>query len=78
MPLQRVSSEEGARQILRRMIEAGRCTLEDLDLPAPGFDGNPDNFCNLLRDGEPQERVEAEPSPRDFMPAPPTPDPFDF
>ena len=31
MPLKPVSTEHGARQLLERLIAAGRCTVEDLD-----------------------------------------------
>ena len=65
MPLQRVSSEDGARLILQRMIEAGRCTLEDLDTPPPGYEGDPSTYQNLLRDYYP-ESVQAAPDPKDF------------
>ena len=36
MPLVRISTPEGARKLLQRLIEANRCTLEDLDTPPPG------------------------------------------
>ena len=64
--LERISTEEGARKILLRMIETGKCTLEDLDTPPPGYEGDPTNYRNLLRDYHP-EQVQAAPDPRDFQ-----------
>ena len=49
--LQRLSTEHGARQLLERLISAGRCKLEDLDTPPPGH-LNPSSYRNLLRDPE--------------------------
>ena len=87
------------RQQLRDGIVKGYWTLEQLDTPSAGWLFNertdrrtfPEGYVgiehrNLLRDDEPQERVEAEPSPRDFTPAAPhdripivePSDPFDF
>ncbi len=82
------------QQQLRDGILKGYWTLENLDAPSPGWLFNertdkrtfPDGYAgiehrNLLRNSEPQERVDAQPDPRDFTPAPdPTsdPDPFDF
>lgn len=51
MALQRLSSEHGARELLQRLVEAGRCTIEQLDAPPPGHI-NPSTYRNLLRDGE--------------------------
>ena len=62
--LTRLSTEEGARTILRRMIDAGRCTVEDLDKAPPGHI-NPQAYRNLMRDVAPQPRVEVV-SPRDL------------
>ena len=68
--LQRLSTEHGARQLLERLIAAGRCTLEDLDNPPPGH-LNPAAYRNLLRDPdhgvEPKVQVT---DPRDFQPEP--------
>ncbi len=66
--LERLSTEHGARQLLERLITAGRCTLEDLDTPPPGH-LNPAVYRNLLRDpdhaAEPKVQVT---DPRDFQP----------
>ena len=62
--LARVSTEDGARTILRRMIDAGRCAVEDLDTPPPGHI-NPQTYRNLMRDVAPEPRVELV-SPRDL------------
>lgn len=66
--LQLLSTEHGARQLLERLIAAGRCTLEDLDNPPPGHI-NPASYRNLLRDpgqtAEPKIQVT---DPRDFQP----------
>jgi len=68
--LERLSTEHGARQLLERLIAAGRCTLEDLDAPPPGH-LNPDSYRNLLRDPDhyasPHVQVT---DPRDFQPEP--------
>ena len=67
MPVQRLarlSTEDGARTILRRMIDAGRCTVEDLD-KAPPRHINPQTYRNLMRDVAPEPRVELV-SPRDL------------
>ena len=61
------------RLTLRDGVAKGYWTMEDLDIPPPGFIGKPESFRNLLRDGELQERVEAAPDPRDFIPEPQTP-----
>ena len=62
--LTRLSTEEGARSILRRMIDAGRCTVEDLDTPPLGHI-NSQAYRNLMRDIAPEPRVEFV-SPRDL------------
>jgi hypothetical protein len=67
MPLKRISTEHGARQLLERLIAAGRCTLEDFDAAPPGH-MNPSSYRNLLRDPEhcasPHVQVT---NPRDFQ-----------
>ena len=73
MALKRLSSEEGARTILKRMVDAGRCTIEQLDSPPPGHI-NPQAYRNLLRDIAPDPKVELV-SPRD-LPIPEQPLPF--
>lgn len=73
--LTRLSTEEGARSILRRMIDAGRCTVEDLDKAPPGHI-NPQAYRNLMRDIAPQPKVEVV-SPRDLA-APTTEQPLPF
>jgi hypothetical protein len=65
MALTRISTPEGARKLLQRLIEANRCTLEDLDKAPPGHI-NPQAYRNLLRDIAPQPRVEIV-SPRDLQ-----------
>jgi len=77
MPLKRISSEHGARELLDRLIAAGRCTIEDFDSPPPGHI-NPASYRNLLRDPEhyasPHVQVT---DPRDFSPDnPETPLPY--
>jgi len=70
MPLKRISTEHGARQLLERLITAGRCTLEDFDVPPPGH-LNPSGYRNLLRD--PEQTVEPKvqvTDPRDFQSEP--------
>ena len=47
MGLVRISTPEGARELLKRLIEARRCTLEDLDTPPPGHI-NPQGYRCLL------------------------------
>jgi hypothetical protein len=64
--LSRLSTEEGARKILQRMIDAGRCTLQDLDSPPPGHI-NPAAYRNLMRDVAAPPKVEVV-SPRDLSP----------
>jgi len=77
MPLQRLSTEHGARQLLERLIAAGRCTIEQLDSPPPGHI-NPSSYRNLLRDpdqtAEPKVQVT---EPRDFQ-AEPTENPLPY
>jgi hypothetical protein len=75
MALTRISTPEGARKLLQRLIEANRCTLEDLDKAPPGH-VNPQAYRNLLRDIAPEPRVEVV-SPRDLpTKAPEEPLPF--
>ena len=77
MPLQRLSTEHGARQLLERLIAAKRCTIEQLDSPPPGHI-NPSSYRNLLRDpdqtAEPKVQVT---EPRDFQ-AEPTENPLPY
>lgn len=61
MALQRLSTEHGARQLLQRLVEAGRCTVEQLDAPPPGHI-NPNAYRNLLRDDpQPVQPVQTDP-----------------
>ena len=68
--LERLSTEHGAREIMQRLIAAGRCTLEQLDQAPPGH-VNPSVYRNLLRDPEhyatPHVQVT---DPRDYQPEP--------
>ena len=68
--LERLSTEHGARELMQRLISAGRCTLEQLDQAPPGH-VNPAAYRNLLRDPEhyasPHVQVT---DPRDFDPEP--------
>ena len=57
---------------LRDGINKGYWTLEDLDVPPPGYIGTPENFRNLLRDDFHPEAVQAAPDPRDFAESKPT------
>lgn len=74
--LTRLSTPEGARSILRRMIDTGRCTLEDLDSPPPGHI-NPQAYRNLMRDIEAPPKVEIV-SPRDLSASKPPEEPLPF
>ena len=76
MPLVRISTPEGARKLLQRLIEGNRCTLEDLDTPPPGHI-NPQAYRNLMRDVAPEPKVELV-SPRDLPPAKPAEEPLPF
>lgn len=79
--LEKISSEEGAREILQRMIEAGQLTIEDLDTPSNHWQENYDfaakhypalelkPWRNLLRDIDKSEHVELT-NPRDFAEGP--------
>lgn len=67
MPLVRLSTEAGARKLLQRLVDAGRCTVDDLDTPPPGHI-NPSTYRNLLRDPVVGEVVQPS-DPRDFTPA---------
>ena len=69
MPLVRLSSEAGARKLLQRLVDAGRCTITDLDTPPPGH-LKPETYRNLLRDVPSEPSVEVI-SPRDFAPQEP-------
>lgn len=64
--LTRLSTEEGARKILQRMIDAGRCTVQDLDAPPPGHI-NPQAYRNIMREVAQPPKVEVV-SPRDLSP----------
>ena len=80
--LQPISTEEGARELLQRMVESGKITIEDLDQESPHSAFNrqivekyyPEiklkPHRNLLRDPEPIEAVQASADPRDFDPRP--------
>ena len=76
MPLVRISTPEGARKLLQRLIEANRCTLEDLDSPPPGHI-NPQAYRNLMRDIEAPPKVEIV-SPRDLPASKPPEEPLPF
>ena len=79
--LEKIGSEEGAREILQRMIEAGKLTIEDLDTPSNHWQENYDfaakhypalelkPWRNLLRDIDKSEHVELT-NPRDFAEGP--------
>jgi hypothetical protein len=66
MPLKPISTEAGARDLLKRLIESGRCTIEDFDAAPPGHI-NPQAYRNLLRDVAADPKIEVT-DPRDFMP----------
>ena len=80
--LEPISTEEGAGEILKKMIESGKIRLEDLDQESPHSAFNrqivekhyPEiklkPHRNLLRDQEPVETVQASADPRDFDPGP--------
>ena len=68
MALVRLSSEGAARALLQRLVDSGRCTVEDFDTPPPGHI-NPSAYKNLLRTLEPPAEVSIS-DPRDFTPAP--------
>ena len=79
--LEKIGSEEGAREILQRMIEAGKLTTEDLDTPSNHWQENYEfaskhypavelkPWRNLLRDIDKSEHVELT-NPRDFAEGP--------
>lgn len=68
--LERLSTEHGARDLMQRLIAAGRCTLEQLDQPPPGHI-NPETYRNLLRDPSHYASPHVEVTdPRDFQPEP--------
>lgn len=66
MALKRISTEIGARKLLQRLIDTGRCQIEHFDYPPIGH-LNPSAYRNLLRDPEPQEAVLIS-DPRDYTP----------
>jgi hypothetical protein len=66
MALQRLSTEHGARDLLQRLVDAGRCTIEQLDTPPAGH-LNPAAYRNLLRDGDSVQP--AQNPPPDFDPS---------
>ena len=80
--LQQISSEEGAREILKKMLKDGKITIEDLDKESPHSAFNRQivekyypaiklkPHRNLLRDPKPIEAVQASADPRDFDPRP--------
>ena len=77
--LVRVGTEEGAREILKKMVESGKITIEDLDKESPSAALNREivekyypeiklkPHRNLLRDIKPTESVEII-NKRDFDP----------
>ena len=67
MALKRISTEDGARKIMQRLVDAGRCRVEDFDSPPPGHI-NPSTYRNLLREPDTTESVQVS-DPRDFTPA---------
>ena len=79
--LEKIGSEEGAREILQRLIEAGQLTIEDLDTPSNHWQENHDfaakhypaielkPWRNLLRDIDKSGHVELT-NPRDFAEGP--------
>ena len=74
--MQRLYNNSATMFLLRSGINKGYWTLEDLDVPPPGYIGDPESYVNLLRtDPEPAERVEVV-SPRDLTP-PPDPAPLE-
>ena len=80
--LQPISTEEGAREILQKMLKDGKITIEDLDEESPHSAFNRQivekyypaiklkPHRNLLRDPEPIEAVQASADPRDFIARP--------
>ena len=82
--MKRAFDPTAVRKILRRGIESGLWTLEDLDRPPPGYQLLCDEmaqhkvielrsfkvppYVNPLRDPEPLEAVQVS-DPRDFTPA---------
>tara|TARA_E500000331_G_scaffold30486_2_gene25644 strand:+ start:2650 stop:3021 length:372 start_codon:yes stop_codon:yes gene_type:complete len=76
--LQPISTEEGARELLQKMVESGKITIEDLDQESPHSAFNREivekyypaiklkPHHNLLRDPKPIETVQASADPRDF------------
>ena len=80
--LQPISTEEGAKEILQKMLKDGKITIEDLDEESPHSAFNRQivekyypaiklkPHRNLLRDPKPIEAVQASADPRDFDPGP--------
>jgi len=80
--LEPISTEEGARDLLKNMVKSGKIRLEDLDQESPHSAFNREiaekhypeiklkPHRNLLRDPEPVETVQASADPRDFDPRP--------
>ncbi len=80
--LEPISTEEGATELLQKMVESGRITIEDLDQESPHSAFNRQivekyypaiklkPHRNLLRDPKPIEAVQASADPRDFDPGP--------
>lgn len=66
MALKRISTEHGARKLLQRLVESGRCQIEHFDYP-PIAHLNPSTYRNLLRDPDPEEGVVIS-DPRDYTP----------
>ena len=68
--LEPLSTEEGAREILQRLVDSGKCKIEDFDTPSPHWQENVEvaakyhpslkikPYRNLLREHDISERVE--------------------
>ena len=78
--MQPAFDQTSIRMTLRKAVQSGRFTMEQLDTPSPGFVNNTAcdrrtfpsgyegvEFRNLLRDDPlPREAVQATPDPKDF------------
>ena len=68
--LQPIATEEGARELLQRLVDSGKCKIEDFDTPSPHWQENVEvaakyypnlevkPYRNLLREHDISERVQ--------------------
>ena len=68
--LEPIATEEGARELLQRLVDSGKCKIEDFDTPSPHWQENVEvaakyhpnleikPYRNLLREQDISERVQ--------------------